>query len=126
MKKFDLEAPLIVATGETWQWSDTGKTDDAGNLIGLRPATLLDLTKTLVGRVPLESLTMADAISGKRVIEACASANGTLDLEDADYDWLKVVVETHAPHIYGINAAVLKEALGSSESRQVRRAKARK
>lgn len=74
-------------------------------------ATVATMLQLLVLQLPLNGLSMADAVMGKQVVEACAAAQRTLTLTHEQHSWLLGVVEQHGPHTFGIHAATLKEAL---------------
>ena len=93
-----------------------------------RKAPLSEFIRAFVYGIPMQALTMEDAHHGRRVIEAVHKSEGKnpIELEDADYSWLVAQVEEHAARVFGINAAILREALGPTETRQARRAAGRK
>jgi hypothetical protein len=84
-------------------------------------ASLADVISHFCHQLPMQQMTMLDATHGTRVVQASLQANGVLELEDADYSWLVSKVDEYAPRIYGINAVMLREALGPAENRERRR-----
>jgi len=81
-----------------------------------------DLIRLVIQSLPIEGWTLVDSRHGARCLEAVLKPeNGTVDLEDADYDWLRRVVTDHAPKLLGINAVLLDDALNLADGSRAER-----
>lgn len=108
MKRFNL-TPLSTVIGKPMQYRE----DDKGEL---KQATLADMLRILVLNIPGQRLTMKDCIEATRVLKQLDGCkDGLLEIEEAEHDWLKTIVEATAPGIFNINAIVIKEALDDFE-----------
>jgi len=58
-----------------------------------------------------QMVTMDDSIKGLVVYQKCVAADGFIELEDAEHEWLEKAVDRFAPLLMGMNAAVLKNAI---------------
>ena len=117
MKTIDNSEPLI-AIGTDQPFSITWDTEK-----GAESAYPADLIRLVIQRLPTDGWTLVDSRHGARCLEAIMKpANGAVELEDADYDWLRRMVNDHAPKLLGINAVLLDDALSlADESRAERR-----
>jgi hypothetical protein len=74
------------------------------------------LLALLVFNIPMDRLTMQDSVEAALFVQQLRSGpDGSFSLEEAEYNWIKGIVETHASHIFGVNAVVLKNFLKQGE-----------
>lgn len=57
-----------------------------------------------------QMVTMDDSIKGLVVYQKCVAADGYIELEDAEHEWLEKAVDRFAPLLMGMNAAIIKNA----------------
>ena len=80
------------------------------------PLLLGEALRILTFSIPPQALTMKDCVEGQRLIgQIAACTDGVLSIEEAEHDWIKGIVETHGPRLFGMNAVVIKEALEDFE-----------
>lgn len=89
----------------------------AATLPSGKPATLDEAIRFFVLSIPavIEGrpvLTMEDSIRGASVYDQIEKTpNGTLELADADHDWLEKKVEQFGPLLFGMHAVRFREAI---------------
>lgn len=78
---------------------------------------LVELLELLVFNLPRAKLTMKDSIEAGRIYQQFQEGreNGILKLEDEEHKWMREKVNEFGPLMYGINAAILYEALDHFE-----------
>lgn len=89
---------------------------------------LVELLELLVFNLPRAKLTMKDSIEAGRVYQQFQETreNGILKLEDEGHRWMREKVNEFGPLMYGINAAILYEALDHFERKHEPKDKATK
>jgi hypothetical protein len=88
------------------------------------PISLARILRATLVQVPMKELTLQDTQHGQKCLKAFDAADGTIDLEDADYSWLKPILERELPKTWGFNAPTILEAFcenGQVASRAERR-----
>src|SRR3989304_4617966 len=58
-----------------------------------------------------QMVTMDDSIKGLVVYQKCASADGFIELEDAEHEWLEKAVDRFMPMLIGMQAVGGKNAI---------------
>lgn len=123
MKSIDNHEPLtVIGDAErpfTISW-DAEK--------GPETAYPADLIRLLLARLPTEGWSLVDSRHGARCLEAVMKpANGAVELEEADYEWLRRMVQDQAARLLGISAVYLDDMLSAADgSRAERRRRAKK
>lgn len=75
----------------------------------VRPGVMI---RVILLALPLKGappLSMQDAVHGSKVVSQCDE--GVITLEDAEYTWLRSAIDTYAPFVMGVHAALLKAIL---------------
>lgn len=77
---------------------------------------LRKLLQLLIFNLPRQSMTMEDSIRGSNLVRQMDGCKGnTLEIEEAEHDWIKKKVTEVAPMVFGINAVVVRDALDNFE-----------
>lgn len=84
------------------------KTDLNGEM---EDASIADLVRVLIIRMPMDQLKMGDVYCGTKILELAKDCKKTLEMEDGDFDWLEQAVKTFAPKVFGMNAIYLARAV---------------
>lgn len=72
---------------------------------------LCHLLRLLIFNLPRQMLTMEDSVKACKLIPILDNnRSGSLELEDADYEWLLAKINAAAPMVFGINAKLVKDA----------------
>jgi hypothetical protein len=88
------------------------KTDLGGEL---GDASLADLIRVLIIRMPIDQLKMGDVYCGTKILGLAEDCKENLELEDGDFDWLEQAVKAYAPKIFGMNALYLAQAMNEAK-----------
>ena len=83
------------------------KDNDGNNKEG----NVADIFQLLIINLRPDALTMGDVVSANRIWKVMDKAGEVIEIEDADFTWLKKITDSVAPKIFGINAIILSEAL---------------
>lgn len=126
-KKLKLQPILSIEDGIPLSIPTMGKDGlvvvDNGRVV-TEPATLLTILESIIRLFPVTRLTMPNITSGislkERLVECRKSANGYLVLEDAEYDWVKSMLNDGevGVKIFGFNLLNILKAVDDFEKEE--------